>query len=496
NIVGDKQLKTIRMLGQQYRTTLKQHAPIPTRIYSRIITLLLQELTEWEAVSDDVLSILNACGKDPRLGRSSLKQVQIAKKQGVEKSLLPNFSQIVSISCLNYFAAKSRHPNLKNLSALICEIQTAIKLTIQTFTGMRDDEALSLPYHCLEETVINGKSHYIVLGRTTKLNNGRVKRTHWVTNHDGYRAIKLAQQIADTIFGVFGVTPQKTEGRTTDHPLFVSVAYLAFAGGTLKPEGNRFRTGSIFLERMKALRKRLEPIIEDADIRELEHIDPHRAWRSEEKFQLGKPWLFTSHQLRRSLALYAQRSGFVSLPSLRRQLQHITNEMSRYYAKGSSFAENFIGDDKEHFGLEWQQAQPESAALSYVLNVLLSNDILFGGHANWVEHRLKDSKGVLLADRETTLRRFRKGEISYRETPIGGCTKVGECDQPALNWLHVDCLRDNCRNLVGNLTKLERVIAAQDKMVKALDLSTIEYRTEKADLELLVAAREAVLQAQ
>ncbi len=54
----------------------------------------------------------------------------------------------------------------------------------------------------------------------------------------------------------------------------------------------------------------------------------------------------------------------------------------------------------------------------------------------------------------------------------------------------------NCRNLVGNLTKLERVIAAQDKMVKAMDLSTIEYRTEKADLELLVAAREAVLQAQ
>ncbi len=103
---------------------------------------------------------------------------------------------------------------------------------------------------------------------------------------------------------------------------------------------------------MKALRKRLEPIIEDADIRELEHIDPHRAWRSEEKFHLGKPWLFTSHQLRRSLALYAQRPGFVSLPSLRRQLQHITNEMSRYYAKGSSFAENFIGDDKEHFGLE------------------------------------------------------------------------------------------------------------------------------------------------
>jgi hypothetical protein len=117
-----------------------------------------------------------------------------------------------------------------------------------------------------------------------------------------------------------------------------------------------------------------------------------------------------------------------------------------------------------------------------------------GIHTNWVEHRLKDSAGVLLSDREATLRRFRKGEISYKETPIGGCTKVGECDQPALNWLHVDCLRDNCRNLVGNLTKLERVIVAQEKMLRALDQSTIEYRTEKADLEVLVATREAALQ--
>lgn len=496
DIVGDKQLKDIRTLGQKYRTSLKQHAPIPTRIYSKIIARLLNELAEWEEVSDDVLSVLQVCGTDPRMGRCVDVQTAISKRKGLEKTLLPTFSQLASTKCLNYFDIKSREPTVKDLSALISEIQTAIKLTIQTFTGMRDDEALSLPYHCLEETMVNGKPHYIVLGRTTKLNNGKAKRTRWVTNKDGYRAIKLAQQIADVIFGLFEVTAKKVAARISDHPLFVSVSYLGLAGGKPKLKGTQFSIGFIHLERMKLLRKRLEPIIEDADIRELEHIDPHRAWRSEDQFQIGKPWLFTSHQLRRSLALYAQRSGYVSLPSLRRQLQHITIEMSHYYAKGSASAKNFIGDYKDHFGLEWQRAQPESAALSYVLNVLLSNDILFGGHANWVEHTLRDSEGLILVDRETTLRRFKRGEISYKETPIGGCTKVGECEHPVLNWLHVDCLKSNCRNLVGNLSRLERVIAAQDKMVKALDPGTIEYRIEKADLEVLVATREAVLKTQ
>src|SRR5258706_10613078 len=126
----------------------------------------------------------------------------------------------------------------------------------------------------------------------------------------------------------------------------------------------------------------LQPIIEEADLRELEQIDPHRAWRSEERFKPGIPWTFTSHQLRRSLALYAQRSGLVSLPSLRRQLQHVTEEMSRYYARGSTGAKDLIGDNKHHFGCDWQDAQPVSAAMSYLQNVLLTDEVLFGAHGN------------------------------------------------------------------------------------------------------------------
>lgn len=67
-------------------------------------------------------------------------------------------------------------------------------------------------------------------------------------------------------------------------------------------------------------------------------------------------------------AVYAQRSGLVSLASLRRQLQHITDEMSRYYARGSAYARNIIGNDKHHFGFEWQDTQSTSSALSYMLN--------------------------------------------------------------------------------------------------------------------------------
>ena len=238
----------------------------------------------------------------------------------------------------------------------------------------------------------------------------------------------------------------------------------------------------------EALRQRLAPTIKEEDLHELEQIDPHRAWRSEADFQIGKPWRLTSHQMRRSLALYAQRSGLVSLPSLRRQLQHLTEEMSRYYARGSAFARNFVGDDKKHFGYEWQELQPISAAYSYIINVLLSDDVLFGGHANWVDHRMRGADGAVVVNREITMRSFKRGELAYRETALGGCTNTDACDQIAIKWLDVDCV-SGCRNLVGRLSKLDRVIAAQGKLVSALDISSVEFRIEKADLDTLTAAR-------
>lgn len=492
NLVGGATLQEIRNRGRRYRETLKQHPPIPTRIYSDILSKFAKELSDWDGVATEILSLASDCGEDILLGRGIPRQKEISKKLGIKLKLRHTFEESASLSCLDYLRDKGHLLTVKGLSSAIAEIQAVAKLTIQAFTGMRDDEAMSLPYQCLESTRSKGKPHYIVLGRTTKLNGGKIKRTRWVTNQEGSRAIRLAQQIADTIYAALNIDVKKS--KTNGRPLFVSISYLRLSGRRLPLNGDNFRAGVLTLAHLARLRKRIEPIIEDIDLRELEQINPHRAWKSEKKFRTGHAWHFTTHQLRRSLALYAQRSGLVSLPSLRRQLQHPTDEMSRYYSKGSTFAKNFIGQDKNHFGVEWQETQSESEALSYELNVLLSDDVLFGGHANWVKHRFKGSNGIIQMDRDATLRRFKKGEMAYRETPLGGCTNVGECDQPAIKWLGVECLSTGCRNMVCNLGKLERVINSQKRMVSALDPSSIEFRNEKHELDVLITAQEKILQ--
>lgn len=479
SVVGNETLKLLYKNNRQYRETLKQHAPIPTRIYSNIITNLLEYLENWEKVADEHIDLVLECCRTRVM-------------RGRRYTYPSNLKTKASKALIEFITTQTSDFKLKQISAALSIIQLISKLIIQIFTGMRDEEAQSLTFNCLKTTTSNGQIHYVIEGRTTKFNHGKVQRTKWVTNLEGARAIQAAQKVAEAIYNSQGITLVEIMKLSDNAPLFISNSYMGISGKIIRTDHAGFGIGNLYLSMFEKLNY-LIPNIEEQDLYELEQLDPHRAWRSEEKFQIGARWSLTTHQLRRSLALYAHRSGLVSIPSLRRQLQHITSEMTSYYTKGSSFAKDFFNNDKKHFGYDWQNSQFESASLSYIFNVLLSKDVLFGGHAHWVEHTLKDKNGEVLINREETMNRFKKGEISYKETIVGGCTKVGACNQKAVNWLQIDCLKDNCRHLVVNLTKLERVIKAQEKMISFLDITSVEYRTEISHLDVLNATKNKIL---
>lgn len=468
-IVKQETIRELQKINKKYRASLKQHPPIPSRIYSETLSKLMYYFDKWEQISNELMQLIVDCYE---------LKLSTNRKFISYNSILDHASE----SLRNFIIAHTGYFTLKHISGQITETQILCKIAIQAFTGMRDEEAHTLPYQCIKEVNSNSQKHYLVEGRTTKQNHGNSKTTQWITSIEGLRAIRITQEIAGYIYQIHDDLPAKEITDTFQYPLFISVSYFGFTCQVIRPTINKYRIGTV--NNRRAFRN-IAVKIENADIEELEQIDPHRAWRSESNFQIGQNWYFTTHQLRRSLALYAQRSGLVSLPSLRRQLQHITNEMTSYYARGSTFAKNLIADDKSHFANEWQQTQTESNALGYIFNVLMSNTTLYGGHIHWVENTLKNEEGIIIFDRKQTLQRFKKGDISYKETIIGGCTKVGTCNFTATNWLQINCLKDNCRHLIVSLPKLERVITAQEKMINFLDITSLEYRTEVSHLQIL-----------
>ncbi|MDQ9169229.1 hypothetical protein Q8A64_02270 [Oxalobacteraceae bacterium R-40] len=471
----------------------KQCAPIPTRIYTSIISTLAQELSIFEKVMDRLLQLFQDCTEDRYLGRHRSTQLRKRKLDKSEKSK-PGFRDLLCQHELDEFWKEREYiESIQGLPGALSEAMLVCTLLIQAFTGMRRNEVISLPYNCLSAATRNGTTHYIVKGRVTKSTKGKARRVQWVTNESGRSAILLAQRIAKAAYTAYGMKPQSSNDHINDHYLFVTVYPALCDNVEFKNLPNL-----LIAKYYKSQYRRLQVNIEEEDLRELERIDPYRAWRTESAFQLGQPWPFISHQLRRSLALYAQRSGLVSLPSLKRQLQHITQEMSLYYANGSAFAKNFIGDSgkEKHFGEEWQNAQPVSQYLSYATHVLFADENdLFGVHPHWIKHRLRNEDGIVLLGRDETLDRFKKGEMAYRETILGGCVKVGECDKNPLDLLHVDCITTHCNNMVGSKKKLERVITIQASLVQKLERDAAfssEYRHEKANLKILVTTLENV----
>lgn len=479
---------------RKYGEALAQHPPLPTRIYSYLLSTLNSELSEFEKVKHRAFDAIREIDRDPFVARALERQYFVARSLGVKcpkAELLDEF--LVRHGLQDYFLERSashsvRKYGLRRLFHILVGVQLALRLSIQAYSGMRAEEAGGLMVGCLREEIHEGQAHYVVRGHASKLNRGGQPRpAQWITSIEGMKAIRTAEEIALFIAKEAGIRP----GKKSPIPIFLSVFYLPY----FRPRGD-IRSHVLVAQKLGLgnsdwLRDRCQPLITDEDVVELEEIDPHRAWRSEKRFAPGMPWVFTSHQLRRSLALYAQRSGLVSFPSLRRQLKHITEEMTRYYARGSEFAKQFIGSEKEHFGQEWQEAQPISSAISYIKNVLTTEDVLFGGHANWVNHRAPNKKGKANVDRDATIARFQNLEIGYRETPLGGCTKVGECDQALVKWLNVDCLK-GCKNLVGRLPNLERVVEFQRRLVSRLDPSSLQFRMEVDDLETLVSTYEQV----
>ncbi|MCY0858699.1 hypothetical protein [Cupriavidus sp. D39] len=156
----------------------------------------------------------------------------------------------------------------------------------------------------------------------------------------------------------------------------------------------------------------------------------------------------------------------------------------------------FIDADKTHFAKEWAGAQGLSEYLAYAEQVLFSDERLFGGHAAWTQSRAVQASPVSVYSREQTVRMFVKGELAYRETVLGGCASVEQCKSTPLDWMRLDCLESDCRNLVVVPSKLRRVINAQQVTVaklRAVDETSVEYRIEAQVLQRLLDAQEKLI---
>ncbi|WP_027672228.1 hypothetical protein [Rheinheimera baltica] len=289
------------------RDRSKQTVIIPSRIFSSIISSCHDWLNEFMPVKDRFLELVKKAHTSKAYARS--KNRQKINVPGI-KVLEDNFQSACHCLELSSYVSRKGIHDLHDISRHLRTIQYSCKLLIHIYTGMRNNEVSSLRYDCFhKETSVNGRVFRIV-GETTKLIGVR-KSARWVTSQEIEPAINVARQISKIIAGCMGINDD-------NHILFLPVSNLAFSCSSKKAR-NFSQSG--FFDINSSI---FSIAIEEGDIKELQQISPNVDWLSEARFQIGAVWPVSTHQFRRTLAVYAAQSGLVSLISLKRQLLRIS----------------------------------------------------------------------------------------------------------------------------------------------------------------------------
>jgi integrase len=464
----------------------EQHPIIPIRIY-------LNYMDEFEdrinAIYDNSENITNFLieFKDHAFGCTTKTQ----KNYGVgKKSLRPTMPEAIEAYELNYLFNDIYKIKSKScLTVALTQIYFLAKNIIHLYTGMRSEEVLRLPYDCLmdyeitsntvddSDNVVDKAKMISMLSTTTKF-EGYKKSASWLATEEVLKAVEVSKRISKAISIIKGLEPSQ-------RILFESptiITHKKNIKSAIPSLGNV--TDSINLY-----------YIDKNDYDQVVISDPDRNFQKNKKFQIGKPWHLTSHQFRRSLAYYASNSGFVSMPTIKRQFKHTSLKMSRYYSRNFEQIKTIFGFYDEtkdefvlpdgHMAYEFQMAMPINMADQIISDVLGEDNQLFGKTGGYIERQKeKLDKGAIniVEIREDTIKRVDKGELSYRSTLLGGCTKIGSCDTAMLGEF-TECL--TCEGSIIKMDLVDEKIAGVESELSYYEVDSCEYGIVNQDLQKL-----------
>jgi integrase len=398
-----------------------QKLVIPVRILSELIYGLDCHLNLFLKNIINIEKWVNFLKNDKKFANLPLS----SNKKGVSSFLysvnICNLGEIV-----NFYKLKSK----KSFLYYLRSVQKICLIKIISLTGMRFNEAYRLNFDCLQIVSTFSKSIYVVNGKSSKTSGNN---TSWISSSGIVNALKIAKSLTKLFY-----TQEYENQYINELDKFPLFPVLSMGKKNSINQGvYNFR-----LITMKGLNESLAQFNLNICVNEEDYVEAKQVNVFQDlvaqNIEVGKKWHFTYHQFRRSLVVYACRSGLVTLPALKQQMNHLTLDMTSYYGGNSHNTKNFIFEDNllEEFRGENYKNQIDM----FEKDVIFSDSNLFGAEGQRLQ-LLKDKKLIPLIheDRKQTFKSIKVGKFSYKTTPIGGCSRIGLCDKLPLSTMS-ECL--------------------------------------------------------
>lgn len=509
-IVPEEELEYISGLARKHirkaAKNAKQTPLIPSRILSNFLINTETRIKKVESMLNEIEIFFQEIYSKPFLFCDSHDQYKsnVKRIQRTDRAIYENWSidknhslsredTIIKFGMQKFLDEFNIGLKITYFKGFLSSIQSLCALIVLAYSGMRLSELEVIPFDCYEEIEIKGFGKIsCIYSHTRKMvKSNYSKKLIWASSHQAKNAIFIAQRIAK----IFWLTsmPSPFPEKNNHVPLWLSANF----GSLNNQHLYEYQTSKIAdFRRIKHEGKdgenfnKLEGLtIESSDINELVVFDAFRNWDEEERFSIGKEWPFASHQFRRSIAVYASRSGMVSLPSLGTQFKHLSQNMTALYAENSSFAQAFVYEngiipDTHRVVTDFQYAAEFTKAVNFHEQVINAEFMLTGGRGTSIEiSKNKNKLPRIMSSPAETAKAIHEGRMAYTETVVGGCMRKEVCASYGIDEI-VPCIFNCADSVIGGDggKKLLKYISGLELGLDEMDPETMIYKETENEI--------------
>lgn len=211
-------------------------------------------------------------------------------------------------------------------------------MVVQGFSGVRIGEAVSLNKYNCGEVKVNDKPVTILTGETTKGNDGKPKIVTWQSHFIAETALELAYDMMASTreFYLEGIDKKEEEGEALQK---IKHMRKQLESAFLIPKATRQDGDNYIFNPQKGLKRLIKNLNYKAileDVEEFNMLNPSR----EGQLKVGGTYdTLSSHDFRRTFAVFFVRYGFGTASGIKFQYKHQNINMSGYYANYAELAQ-------------------------------------------------------------------------------------------------------------------------------------------------------------
>ncbi|EJB8690716.1 hypothetical protein C1S99_18420 [Vibrio parahaemolyticus] len=409
----------------------KQHVAIPHRLYQRILSRALEVVEKYHPYRHDISHVMSQAYDIQERVKSGEKLATDGVGNGRDElSMSPTAIQMRLNRAMKRIGHDIPDFDVKLDGGQLSDILVSCLIVTQGFSGVRIGEAVSFNANSAEEITVNSRKVTVLTGETTKDHHAKPKTVTWQSHPVAKVALELAYDMmaANRAFYQKGVDEKERQGETKEN---INHMRRQLESAFLVPNATRQASNNYIFSQKRLLKKLIKNLDYKAttdDVEEFNMLNPTR----EGELKVGGTYSgLSSHDFRRTFAVFFVRYGFGTASGIKYQFKHENINMSGYYANNAELAQmNDLLMDEDI--LEELKEAGIDLGVDILDEIFNQSEHLSGAKGEEImQDRMKklEAGESIFMTREEIEENVRRGNFHIMQLPSGAYCTNGSCDR-------------------------------------------------------------------